>query len=148
MTANQPPQDGPLQGEPLPLQPQPRGPPFEGPPPPATNPLALASMIVGIAAIVILPVSGCCCSFLGGVLPVILGGVAAVLGHVALKQVRDSGGTRVSRNMAIAGLAMGYAGIALGLIVTGAWAAFLVYTIQRGQQQGASPFFQFRPLGP
>jgi hypothetical protein len=141
MTANQPPQDGPLQGELLP--PQPPGPPFQGPPQP-TNPLALTSMIVGIAAIVLLPVSGCCCSFLGGVFPVILGGVAAVLGHVALKQVRDSGGTRTSRNMAIAGCATGYSAIALGLIVTGLLVAFLVFAMR----QPGGPNFWFRSPPP
>jgi hypothetical protein len=41
--------------------------------------------------------------------------VAVILGHVALHQIRTSG--QGGRGMAIAGLALGYIGVAAGMLV-------------------------------
>jgi hypothetical protein len=76
---------------------------YAGPMPPSTNGLAIASLICSIASFVVLP-------FVGGVLGV-------VLGHVALSQINQSEGREEGRGMAIAGLIIGYANLALSLIV-------------------------------
>lgn len=67
---------------------------------PATNGLAIASLI-------------CSLVWLGWI-----GSIAAVLfGHVALRQIRASGGLQGGRGAAIAGLALGYLGLATLLLV-------------------------------
>jgi hypothetical protein len=76
---------------------------YAGPMPPSTNGLAIASLICSIASFVVLP-------FVGGVLGV-------VLGHVALSQINQSEGREEGRGMAIAGLIIGYANLALSLLV-------------------------------
>ena len=62
--------------------------------------LAIASMVCGIAAWTILPI----------LLPAI---AAVVTGHLAKKEIRESGNTLGGDGMALAGLLMGY--IQLGL---------------------------------
>ena len=65
--------------------------------------LAIASLICGIAAWIIFP---------------IVAAIAAVVtGHLAKKEIRDSGGTIGGDGMALAGLLLGY--IQLGLAVLG-----------------------------
>lgn len=61
----------------------------------STSGLAIASMVLGILWI----------WWIGSLL-------AVVFGHVALKQIKDSNGTRGGRGMAIAGLVLGYIGVA------------------------------------
>ena len=61
-----------------------------------TNPLAIASMIVSIVG---------------------FGLIGVILGHIALSQINRSNGFERGRGFAIAGLIIGYAEIALGLIV-------------------------------
>jgi hypothetical protein len=75
-----------------------------GPPAGTTNGLAIASMIFGILWI----------WWIGSIL-------AVVLGHVALHQTRSSG--QGGRGMAIAGVVLGYFGLAMGIIVIIATAA-------------------------
>lgn len=60
-----------------------------------TNPLAIASLIVSLIGI---------------------GIVGVILGHIALSQINRSNGYEQGRGLAIAGLIIGYAQIALGLI--------------------------------
>jgi hypothetical protein len=65
--------------------------------------LAIASLVCGIAAWIIFP---------------IVAAIAAVItGHLAKKEIRESGGTMGGDGMALAGLLMGY--IQLGLFVLG-----------------------------
>ncbi len=65
--------------------------------------LAIASLVCGIAAWTIFPV---------------VAAIAAVItGHLAKKEIRESGGTMGGDGMALAGLLMGY--IQLGLFVLG-----------------------------
>ena len=73
---------------------------------PKTNPLALTSMITGIAGVTI----GFCLWFFP-VLPIL----AIVFGHIGLSQIRRQGTS--GRGMAIAGLVTGYIGLALALIL-------------------------------
>ena len=61
-----------------------------------TNGLAIASMVLGILGVSI---------------------VAIILGHVSLNQIKKSGDTQEGRGFAIAGLVLGYIGLALLLIV-------------------------------
>src|SRR5262245_49006721 len=106
-------------GQPPPDAPQPWGAPpppggwGPGPYPPAgpkTSGLAITSLIAGIAQFVICPV-------IGGV-------VAIVTGHVARSRIRQSQGRESGSGMALAGLILGYVGIALTIL--GVLAAVLV----------------------
>lgn len=79
---------------------QPYGQPY--PTPQRSNGLAVASLICGIAGLVIIP-------FLASV-------VAVITGHLGLNQTkRDS--TLGGRGMAIAGLVLGYIGIAFSILL-------------------------------
>jgi hypothetical protein len=69
-----------------------------------TNGMAIASLVLGIVALV----GGSCVTALPGV----------ILGHMALRQIDASGGTQGGRGMAIGGLVTGY--IALGLTLLAA----------------------------
>ncbi len=69
-------------------------------PPQTTNGLAVASLVAGIFWV----------WWLGSVL-------AVVFGHVALNQIEKSGGRESGRGMAIAGLVLGYMGVAVLVVV-------------------------------
>jgi hypothetical protein len=71
---------------------------YAGPMPPSANGLAIASLI---------------CAFI----PVLGGVMGPVFGHVALSQINNSEGREQGRGMAIAGLIIGYANLALSLLV-------------------------------
>lgn len=98
---------------PPPPPPAPSGPPQQpqyGAPAPATgggtNGLAVASLILGILWL----------CWLGSLL-------AVIFGHVALGQIKKSGETQGGKGLAIAGLVLGYLGIATLVLslVTGGW---------------------------
>jgi hypothetical protein len=65
-----------------------------------TNGLAIASLVLGI----------CWVYWVGSIL-------AVIFGHVALAQIARSNGTQNGRGMAIAGLVLGWIGVAVLLIV-------------------------------
>lgn len=77
-------------------------PPADKPPPilaaerPATNVLAIASLILALAWV----------AFIGSIL-------AVVFGHVALAQIRASEGREAGRGVAIVGLVVGYIGVGI-----------------------------------
>ena len=76
-----------------------------------TNGLAMTSMILGIAGIVLiwLPIV----DFLG-----ILGAIVAViLGHIGFSQINRPGNMQGGRGMAIAGFVLGYISIAIFVLV-------------------------------
>lgn len=76
-----------------------------------TNPLAITSLICGIASYVGIP---------------ILGAIAAIiLGHLARSQIRDRGNTEGGDGMALAGLILGYVHFALVCLAFGL--IFLVF---------------------
>jgi len=98
---------GPPPGAPPP--PNPMNPGY--PPPqmhPGNNPLAVASLVTGILAIV----PGCCCSLLGMPLAI----MAAVMGFVAMNQINQSQGTQGGKGLAIAGLVCGGSGIGIHVL--------------------------------
>lgn len=63
---------------------------------PKTNGFAIASLVLGIVWIY----------WIGSI-------IAVIFGHVAIKQIKESGDTQTGRGMAIAGLVLGYVGIAV-----------------------------------
>ncbi|MGH9486079.1 MAG: DUF4190 domain-containing protein [Terriglobales bacterium] len=78
-------------------------PPGPAPPPRSageTNGMAIASLVLGIMWLY----------WLGSIL-------AIVFGHVALAQIRRSGGSSTGRGMAIAGLVLGYVGVAMAILI-------------------------------
>lgn len=70
---------------------------------PETNALAIVSLVFGIIGWTLMPVIG---NF-----------VAIICGHIARGQIRQSGGVQQGDGMALAGLILGYLGLAVGLIV-------------------------------
>jgi len=71
--------------------------------PPKTSGLAVASLVLGVANVVLL---SCCCGT--GFIPAVL---AIVFGHVAQYQIKRSAGRLNGSSLAIAGLACGYIGL-------------------------------------
>jgi uncharacterized membrane protein len=67
-----------------------------------TNPLAIASLVASII--------GICCG-IGSI-------VGIVLGFVAKKQIADSGGTQGGDGLALAGIIVGFATLALSILFT------------------------------
>ena len=65
--------------------------------------LAIVSLIAGIVGWTILP-------FIGSI-------VAVITGHLAKKEIRESGGTMSGDGMALAGLILGYTMIGVALLV-------------------------------
>ncbi len=83
---------------------------------PSTNTncgLAIASLVMGILSLV-------CCGLLSGI-------PAVICGHMAVAQIKKSGGALGGNGMAVAGLVMGYIGIILTVlfIVLGGMGAML-----------------------
>lgn len=132
-------------GQPLPPPPPPPAPGFAAPPPPPpppgfaapvppppnyaapnyapppgyprpvkpkSNGLAVASLVLGILTVTF----GMWCLWFFPVLPIL----AVVFGHISLSQLRRQGGT--GRGMAIAGLVMGYIGLAATIV----WLIFVI----------------------
>jgi uncharacterized membrane protein len=66
---------------------------------PATNGLAVASFVAGLLWL----------AWFGSI-------VAVILGHVALRQIKQSGGRETGNGLAIAGLVLGYMGVATLLL--------------------------------
>ncbi len=85
---------------------------------PSTNGKALASLITGIATLVL---SWCC--FLG-----ILGPVAVFLGFKARSEIKSSGGAQSGDGLALAGIITGAVATLIGL----AGLAFLIFAIATG----------------
>lgn len=82
---------------------------------PPTNGKAIASMVLGIC-IVLTACSFSVFSPLAALLGLGTGIPAVILGHMALRQINASSGTQGGHGMAVAGLALGYVSIAVGLI--------------------------------
>jgi Domain of unknown function (DUF4190) len=89
----QPPPAPPAAGQ-TPYQPRPTSP---------TNGLAIASLVLGIAGLVF---------YVCGIASIL----ALVFGYMAKGQIDQSGGTQQGRGMAIAGIIMGWIGVAILVI--------------------------------
>jgi hypothetical protein len=85
---------------------------------PVTSGMAIASMVLGILGLV----GGWMCC--GVVFPVL----ALVFGHLSLSQIQKSSGRLTGKNMAIAGLTMGYVGFLFGLVMSLVMGTFTVAT--------------------
>jgi hypothetical protein len=101
--------EGPIQGEVLP--PEGAG---------GNNALAVVSLVMGIFSVVLAVASVfltfvCCGGFPFVGLSLVLGAAAAVCGHLALRQARETGGP--GRELALPGLVTGYAGAGLSLVL-------------------------------
>jgi hypothetical protein len=72
--------------------------------------LAIASLVLGIVS---LPLTCGCCGT--GIVAAIL---AIVFGHIARGQIRRSEGRLNGKGMAVAGLVIGYASVAIQILVT------------------------------
>ena len=77
--------------------------------PPKTSGMAVASLILGVANVVLL---SCCCGT--GFIPAVL---AIVFGHVAQYQIKRSAGRLEGSSLAIAGLACGYIGLVCQVLI-------------------------------
>jgi hypothetical protein len=89
--------------------------------------LAIASLVCGIAAWIIFPV---------------VAAIAAVItGHLAKKEIRDSGGTLSGDGMALAGLLLGY--IQLGLAILGTILLVIALLLFSSAGNGAFSNFSF-----
>jgi hypothetical protein len=76
-----------------------------GPMAPATNGLAIGSVVCGILA------------WVG--IPILMAVVAVVLGHMARGEIRRSGGRLTGNNMALTGMVLGYMQIGLVVLIIG-----------------------------
>jgi Domain of unknown function (DUF4190) len=86
--------------------------PGSGAAPAPTSGLAIAALVTGLFF--------WCCA--------IPGIVAIVLGHLALEQIEDSGGVKRGKGMAVAGIVLGWVGVAIvGVLVL--WWFVTVLTI-------------------
>ncbi len=87
--------------------------------------LALVSLILGILSWVMLP-------FLGAI-------GAVITGHMALKEIRQSGGALEGETLAKVGLGLGYANLVLGLCACCLWFAVFAMGLMGGslEQMGA-----------
>jgi len=93
---------------------QPYGQPYAAPL--KSNGLAIASMICGIASVML------CWVYL--ILPLALGLAAVIMGHISLKKIKNDAALG-GKPLAITGLITGYIGIALAVII----GAFLIIAI-------------------
>jgi hypothetical protein len=100
-----------------------------------TSSAAIASLVFGLMATIILP-------FFGGVLAVVFGGVVGLLamtilpllgsvltvvfGHLALKEIGRSQGTMTGRAMAIVGLVLGYLVVGATVVVGGVFFVLVI----------------------
>jgi hypothetical protein len=80
-----------------------------------TNGLAIAAMIVSIVGL-----AGICAYGVGSIF---ISPVGAILGHVARRQIRQR--DQAGEGMALAGIVVGWVGFGLGVLVAGAFAAFV-----------------------
>jgi len=93
--------------------------------------LAIVSLIAGIVGWTIVP-------FIGSI-------VAVITGHLAKKEIRESGGTMTGDGMALAGLILGYTMIGVVLLVVIVAVVFIVAIapttqVEMGSMHGFLPF--------
>lgn len=92
------------------------------PPQRRTNGLAIAALVVSCASLVTCP---------------LLGGVGAVLGHVARRQVRESG--EEGDGLALAGIIIGWILVALSLLMITGYVVFIVWMVNNGGMSDPGP---------
>lgn len=87
-------------------------------PTPKSNGLGIAAMVVSIVGML-----GVSCYGLGG----LIGGVGAVLGHIARRQIRERGES--GDGMALAGIIIGWIALGLGLLIIGFFVVIIVIAV-------------------
>lgn len=109
----------------------PPGPPPPGYPPAAqrrTNPLAIVSLVAGLVQFV--------CLFVVGAV------TAIVTGHLARRAIRRSGGAEGGDGLALAGLVLGYVGVALAVAATLVIAVFADDAVRFAMRDDADRFVE------
>jgi hypothetical protein len=86
--------------------------------PPQSSTLAIISLVAGIASFIFLP-------FLAGV-------AAVITGHMAKREIRDSGGRKTGEGLATGGMILGYANLVLSVLCICGFAAFFLFAAQSG----------------
>jgi hypothetical protein len=100
---------------------------FAPPPMPvATNGFSIASMVLGIASVVL----GCCYGI--GIIPGILG---VIFGFMAKKKIDNSQGREKGSGFAIAGIITGFIGLFIGVI-------FLIFIVYNFKNFDWNTYFQ------
>ncbi len=82
--------------------------------------LAIASLILGILSLV-------CCGLLSGI-------PAVICGHMAVAQIKKSGGALGGNGLAVAGLVMGYIGIVVTILFLVLGGVGAVLSVMQQQQ--------------
>jgi len=103
---------------------QPQPPPYHygGPPPTQNSGTATAALVLGI------------CGFF--VCPLICSIAAIICGNIALNEIDRSGGTITGRDMAKAGLILGWVGVALCVLAVLVIAGFIVWGVSIADDAG------------
>lgn len=102
--------------------------------PPVTNTMALTSMILGILGIFV--------AWIFTSIP------AIICGHIARRQIRNSGGTQSGDGMAIAGLITGYLMTLLFLVLVVGFFILILYVVPSSSgSSGPSPYPPSTPPG-
>jgi hypothetical protein len=91
---------------------------------PQNSPLAAVSMVTGIVGLPLALV----CGIFGFIAPV----TAIVCGHLASSQIKKSNGTVSGKGMALAGLILGYAAVALYVLIVVGTIGLVAYGVWRG----------------
>jgi hypothetical protein len=96
---------------------------YAGPMPPKTSGMAIASLVLSLVGFFwILPVIG----------PVL----GVIFGHMALGEIKRSGGMIEGQGLAIAGLVIGYVGIGILVLVACFFALLLLLSLNAGTPTG------------
>jgi hypothetical protein len=93
--------------------------------PPRTSGLAIASLVLGITAVVSPPFSCLCCCVPG----VVLAALAIVFGHTARGQIRRAQGMLSGNGMALAGLVCGYTAVAIHIFALAVYAVLCLISV-------------------
>ncbi len=95
---------------------------YNAPPPTQNSTMAIVSLIAGICGWTIVPIIGSI--------------VAIITGHMAKKEIKESGGRLTGDGLATGGLVLGY--IAIGLSICGicAFAAWFIFVAFMATSQG------------
>jgi hypothetical protein len=88
-----------------------------------TNPLSIASLVAGVATWVVGGLGSCLMSFLflplalcTAILFLVGNLAAAIMGHLARNQIRQSAGAQTGNGMALAGIVLGWGGVGISVL--------------------------------
>lgn len=90
---------------------------YYGAPRPPTNGMAIAAMVISIVSL-----AGMC---IWGPAAIFISPVGAVLGHISRRKIKESG--EQGDGMALAGIIVGWVGVALSLLIVAVFAAIFIW---------------------